>query len=162
MAVEILSVQVEKPTDLNIILGQSHFIKTVNDLYEVCVGASPDILFAVGFNEASGDCLVRIDGNDDELKSIVSKNLLKIGASHCFMIALRNAYPINILNAVKMVPEVCNIYAATGNPLQVIVAETEQGRGVLSVVDGSPPVGIEADSDAEARNRYVKNLGYKR
>jgi adenosine/AMP kinase len=162
MAVELKVVRIEKPEDVNVILGQSHFIKTVEDLYEVCVNTSPHIRFGVAFAEASGECLIRADGNDPALKEIAVKNLLKLGASHCFLIVLREAYPINLLNSLKLVPEVCTIYAATANPLQVIVAETEQGRGVLGVIDGFPPRAIEADSDAEARIRYLKNLGYKR
>ncbi len=162
MAVELKAIRIDKPEDVNVILGQSHFIKTLEDLYEACMNTGPHIRFGVAFAEASGDCLIRAEGNDSELKDIAVKNLLKLGASHCFLIALREAYPINLLNTIKLIPEVCTIYAATANPLQAIVAETEQGRGVIGVIDGFPPRGVEADSDAEARVRYLKNLGYKR
>ena len=162
MGVELKAVRIEKPEDVNIILGQSHFIKTLEDLYEACMNTGPHIRFGVAFAEASGECLIRADGNDPPLKEIAIKNLLKLGASHCFLIVLREAYPINLLNAIKLLPEVCTIYAASANPLQVIVAETDQGRGIIGVVDGFPPRGVEADSDAEARIRYLKNLGYKR
>jgi adenosine/AMP kinase len=162
MGVELKAVNLEKPDDVNIILGQSHFIKTVEDLAEVCMNAVPGIHFGVAFSEASGECLIRSDGNDKGLTELAVRNLHMIGASHCFLILLRDAFPINVLNAVKMVPEVCTVYAASANPMQVIVAETEQGRGIVSVIDGFPPRGVEAASDAEARKRFLRNLGYKR
>ncbi|PIQ28573.1 hypothetical protein COW36_12630 [bacterium (Candidatus Blackallbacteria) CG17_big_fil_post_rev_8_21_14_2_50_48_46] len=162
MAVELKAVRIEKPEDVNLIIGQSHFIKTLENLYEACMNTSPHIRFGVAFAEASGACLIRSDGNDAELKDVAVKNLLKLGASHCFIVTMREAYPINLLNTIKLIPEVCTIYAASANPLQAIVAETEQGRGVIGVIDGFPPRGVEATSDAEARIRYLKNLGYKR
>jgi len=162
MAVEMKSVTLETPDDVNVIVGQSHFIKTLVNLYEACMNSSPQIEFGVAFAEASGDCLIRADGNQEKLKEMAVRNLQLIGASHCFIIALKNAYPINILNAIKMIPEVCTVFGASANTMQVIIAETEQGRGVMGVVDGFPPQGVEADSDAEARNRYLRNLGYKR
>lgn len=162
MAVELKSVTLNTPDDVNVIVGQSHFIKTLPDLYDACLDACPQILFGVAFAEASGSCLIRAEGNDDELKDMAIRNLQKIGASHCFLIVMRKAFPINVLNAIKMVPEVCTIHGASANPMQVLVAETEQGRGVIGVVDGFPPQGVEATSDADARGRYLRNLGYKR
>ncbi|HEY9842846.1 MAG: adenosine-specific kinase [Candidatus Sericytochromatia bacterium] len=162
MNVELKAVSIEKPEDVNVIIGQSHFIKTVEDLYEVCMNVSPNIKFGLAFAEASGECLIRADGNDAELRQLAIHNLHLIGASHSFLVALREAFPINVLNAIKMVPEVCNIFAASANPLQVLVAETEQGRGIIGVIDGYPPRGVEATSDADARNRFLRNLGYKR
>lgn len=162
MSVELKEITLNTPDDVNVIVGQSHFIKTVSDLYEVCANASPHIRFGIAFAEASGGCLIRHEGNDPELTELAVQNLLKISASHCFIITLREAYPINVLNAVKMVPEVCHIVAATGNPLQVIVAETSQGRGVIGAIDGLPPRGVEAASDADARLRYLRNIGYKK
>ena len=162
MSVELKSITLETPDDVNVIIGQSHFIKTLLNLYEACMNSSPQIQFGVAFAEASGDCLIRADGNHEKLKDLAVRNLQKISASHCFIITLKEAFPINVLNSIKMIPEVCTIFGASANKLQVIVAETEQGRGVMGVIDGSPPRGVEADSDAEARNRYLRNLGYKR
>lgn len=162
MAVELSSITLETPEDVNVIVGQSHFIKTLSNLYEACMNSSPQIQFGVAFAEASGDCLIRADGNQEKLKELAISNLQRIGASHCFIITLKEAFPINILNAIKMIPEVCTVFGASANTMQVIVAETEQGRGVMGVIDGFPPRGVEADSDAEARNRYLRNLGYKR
>jgi adenosine/AMP kinase len=159
---ELKSVRLEVPDSGNIIVGQSHFIKTVEDVYETLVDSVPQIKFGVAFNEASGPCLTRVDGNDDELKQIATNNASAIGAGHVFVIAMRDGYPINILPRLKEVPEICSIYCATANPVEVIVAETGQGRGVLGVVDGSSPKGVEGQSDAEARHGFLRKIGYKR
>lgn len=158
---ELKTVKIEQPEDCQIILGQTHFIKSVEDLYEAMVNTMPNIKFGVGFCESSGKCLVRISGTDDELKEAVAKNMLKLGCGHSFIIFLRNAFPINVLNAVKMVPEVCTIYAATANPLEIIVVETEQGRGILGVVDGFVPKGIEDEREENWRKDLLRKLGYK-
>lgn len=155
-------VAIEKPDDANLILGQSHFIKTVEDLYEVCVTVAPQMKFGLAFSEASGPCLIRCEGNEEELKRLAVKNLLHLAAGHSFIILLQEAFPLAILNAIKQLPEVCQIFAATANPLQVIVAETEQGRGILGVIDGSSPKGVETDSDIQARQQFLRTIGYKR
>lgn len=143
------------------ILGQSHFIKTVEDLYEALINAVPNIKFGLAFCESSGPCLVRSEGNDTELKQLASKTALELSAGHSFIIFIRNAYPINVLDKVKAVPEVCNIYLATANPFQVVLAETDQGRGVLGVVDGFASKGIEDEKDVEDRKRFLRKIGYK-
>ena len=158
---ELTSVKVEKPDDLNVILGQSHFVKTVEDLYEALVGTSPHLRFGIAFNEASGPCLVRRAGNDDELVELSVRNAQAIGAGHCFVVFLREGFPVNVLNQVKMVPEVCRIYCATANPLEVLVAETDGGRGIVAVVDGSPPKGVETEQDAADRHLLLRQIGYK-
>jgi adenosine/AMP kinase len=154
-------VDVPVPDGLNAILGQSHFIKTVEDIYEALVNAVPAIKFGVAFCESSGPCLVRAEGNDPELKSLASKTALQVSAGHSFIIFMRNAYPLNVLDKVKAVPEVCNIYLATANPFQVIVAETEQGRGILGVVDGFASKGIETDRDVAERKAFLRKISYK-
>lgn len=158
---ELKIVSIEKPDDVNVILGQSHFIKTVEDLHEALVGAVPGIRFGLAFCESSGPCLVRFSGTDDEMISLAQKNALALSAGHAFIILLRNAYPINVLNAVKMVPEVCRIFCASANPIQVIIAETEQGRGILGVVDGFASKGIEGEADIAARQALLRRFGYK-
>jgi hypothetical protein len=158
---ELKVVKIEKPPEMNIILGQAHFIKTVEDLYEALVSAVPGIKFGLAFCESSGPCLVRVEGNDEELKQVAAKNAYKLAAGHCFIIAMENAYPINALNAVKAVPEVCNIYCATANEVEVIVAETEQGRGVLGVIDGLSSKGIEEEKDVKERKEFLRRIGYK-
>lgn len=158
---ELKLVQIEKPDEVNIILGQSHFIKTVEDLHEALVGTVPGIEFGLAFCEASGPSLVRTSGTSAELIELASGNALAIGAGHVFFIALGNAYPINVLNAIKNVPEVCRIFCATANPTQVIVAESSQGRGVLGVIDGNPPAGLETDADAADREALLRQIGYK-
>ena len=155
-------VSVNKPSDVNVILGQTHFIKSVEDIYEALVNAVPGIKFGLAFCEASGDCLVRVEGTDDSLKALAAENALKIGAGHSFIIFLKNAYPVNVLNSIKIVPEVCSIFAATSNPLQVIVAETELGRGIIGVIDGKSPVGVESDLKALERKEFLRKIGYKR
>ncbi len=158
---ELKTVKVDKPEDVNIIIGQTHFIKTVEDLYEALVNSVPNIKFGIGFCESSGACLVRTEGNDDELKNLAAQNAYNIGAGHSFIVFLRNAYPINVLGAIKAVPEVCSIFCATANPIEVIIAESEQGRGILGVVDGSKPKGIEAEPDIKWRKELLRKIGYK-
>jgi len=157
-----LLVDVKVPEECNAILGQSHFIKTVEDLYEALVNAVPNIKFGVAFCEASGPCLVRVDGNDNDLQQLASKTASAISAGHTFVIFMRNAYPINVLDKVKAVPEVCNIFLATANPFQVILAQTEQGRGVLGVIDGYSSKGIESEKDMQDRKILLRKIGYKR
>jgi adenosine/AMP kinase len=159
--VELLPVAIEKPEDLNVVVGQSHFIKTVEDIHEALVGTSPHLRFGLAFCEASGVRLVRRSGNDDDLVELAVSNALRIGAGHVFVLFVRDGFPVNILNQVKSVPEVCNIYCATANPLEVIVAETEQGRGVVGVVDGFTPLGVETDSDVADRKSLLRKIGYK-
>ena len=158
---EFKTLRVQIPDGANIILGQTHFIKTAEDLYEILVSSSPQIKFGVAFTEASGPCLIRHEGNDAGLTKAAVDILQNIGAGHVFAILLRDAFPINVLNAVKMCQEVCRIYCATANPLEVVVAETEQGRGIMGVIDGSSPKGVEQDSDKVARKALLRNFGYK-
>ena len=158
---DITTVRIEKPDDLNLILGQSHFIKTVEDLYEALVGSVPGLRFGLAFCEASGPCLVRWAGNDDELVALAKENAQAIGAGHSFIVFLRDGFPINVLNAVKMVPEVCRIFCATANPVEVVVGQTEQGRAILGVVDGSTPLGVETDTDIAERKELLRRFGYK-
>ena len=158
---DIKVVKIEPVKDCNVILGMAHFIKTVEDLHDALVESVPNIKFGVGFCESSGPCLVRSEGNDEELKHLATESAYKLGCGHCFIIFIKNAYPINVLNRVKRVSEVCTIYAATANPLQVIVCETEQGRGILGVVDGSKSRGIETENDAKARKEFLRKIGYK-
>jgi len=159
---ELKVVKIKLPEECNVILGTTHFIKTVEDLYETLVNSVPNIKFGLAFCESSGKCLVRVDGTDKELKEAAAKNALNLGCGHSFIIFLRNAYPINVLNAIKRVPEVCTIHAATANPLEVIVAETEQGRGILGVVDGLRPKGIEDEKGVKWRKEFLRKIGYKR
>ena len=158
---ELKAIRLEMPSDGNLICGQTHFIKTVEDLCEAIVNTVPTARFGVAFNEASGACLTRVDRNDEELNALAGRNAAAIGAGHIFVITLRDAYPINVLNRIKDVPEVCSIFCATANPVEVIVAETEQGRGVLGVIDGAPPKGIEQDADIEWRRQFLRKIGYK-
>jgi len=159
---DLKTIRLEIPENGNIIVGQSHFIKTVEDLYEAIVTTAPQMKFGIAFNEASGACLTRVEGNDADLKANATRNAQGIAAGHTFVIALREGYPINILGRIREVPEVCAIFCATANPVEVIVAETEQGRGILGVIDGSPPKGIEIESDAEWRHGLLRKIGYKR
>ena len=159
---ELKTVRMRIPEDANLILGQSHFIKTVEDLYEIIVGTAPRMKFGIAFNEASMARLVRVEGNDDELKNVAAENAQALAAGHVFVIVLKDGYPINILNRVKDCQEVARVFCATANSLEVVVAETEQGRGVLGVVDGSPPVGIEQQADVEERQELLRKIGYKR
>ncbi len=157
----LILVPVEKPVDMNIVIGQAHFIKTVDDIYEAIVQANPAMKFGVAFCEASGPALVRSAGNDPALTALAQKNALAIGAGHSFLIVMQGGFPVNILNAVKTVTEVCTLYCATSNPVQVILAETEQGRGILGVVDGAAPRGIETEPDVRVRREFLRTIGYK-
>jgi adenosine/AMP kinase len=159
--VDVTTVALDKPEDVNVILGHSHFIKTVEDLHEALVGSSPGLRFGVAFNEASGPRLVRRSGNDPELVELAVRNASAIGAGHAFVIALRDGFPINVLNAVKLVPEVCRVFCATANPLEVVVGVTERGRAILGVVDGEPPLGVESDDDEADRKAMLRRFGYK-
>jgi uncharacterized protein len=159
--VELLVVPVDKPPDMNVIVGQAHFIKTVEDLHEVLAGASPQLQFGIAFCEASGKRLVRRSGNDAGLVDLAVHNARAIGAGHTFVVFLREGYPVNVLNAVKSVPEVCTVFCATANPLEVLVCETDLGRGVVGVVDGSPPAGVETDEDVAERRDLLRAIGYK-
>lgn len=162
MDTKITLVQIEKPEPVNFILGQSHFIKTVEDLHETLVTAVPGIKFGLAFCESSGKCLVRWTGTDPALIELARKNALAIGAGHSFIVFLAEGFfPVNVLNAVKSVPEVCRVFCATANPVQVVVAETSQGRGILGVVDGLAPQGIEGEGDIEWRKKFLRQIGYK-
>ncbi len=155
-------VSIHKPEELNFILGQSHFIKTVEDVHEMLVSSVPGIKFGLAFNEASGKCLVRWSGNDEALIALAQKNALAIGAGHTFILFLGEGfYPINILNQLKQIPEVCRIYCATANPTQVVVAHTDQGKGILGVIDGSSPLGVEAEEEIAWRKGFLRMIGYK-
>lgn len=154
-------VKIKKPEEVNLILGQSHFIKTVEDLYEILVNNVPGIKFGLAFVESSGACKVRSEGNEPELKKLAEGNALEIGAGHSFIVLLKDAYPINVLNAIKNIPEVCHIYCASANPVEVIIAQTEMGRGILGVVDGLKPKGIESAEDITWRKEFLRKIGYK-
>ena len=155
-------VKVERPADTNVIIGQSHFIKTAEDLYEAMVNSVPGAKFGVAFCEASGPRLVRVEGNDPELRSCAAKNALHIGAGHSFIIVMRDCYPVNVLRSVKDVPEVCNIFCATANDLEVVVASNERGRGIVGVIDGQTPLGVETDEKVKERREFLRKIGYKR
>jgi adenosine/AMP kinase len=158
----LTTLKIEKPEEMNFILGQTHFIKTVEDIHEALFNSVPGIKFGLAFCEASGKCLVRWAGNDPELIDLAQRNAMAIGAGHSFILFLGEGYyPLNVLNAVKMVPEVCRIFCATANPTEVVVAETEQGRGILGVVDGFSPKGVEADEDIAWRKGFLRMIGYK-
>jgi uncharacterized protein len=158
---ELKTVKIDIPEGLNIIIGQSHFVKTVEDMYEIMIGSAPSIKFGIAFSEASGPCLVRYEGNDETLMKLAAETSISISCGHTFVIFLKEGFPINVLNAIKVCQEVCHIICATANPLQVIVAETEQGRGIIGVVDGSKPKGIENDEDKKARKELLRKFGYK-
>jgi adenosine/AMP kinase len=159
---ELKSVRLELPENGNIIVGQSHFVKTVEDIYEAIVNTVPQMKFGIAFNEASGACLTRVDGNDDTLQENAARNAQIIGAGHAFVISMTDGYPINVLTRIRDIPEICTIFCATANPLEVIVAETAQGRGILGVIDGGSPKGIESESDKEWRHSLLREIGYKR
>jgi adenosine/AMP kinase len=159
--VELSSVPLEPPERSNVILGQAHFIKTVEDLHEALAGTVPGLRFGLAFCEASGERLVRRSGNDSELVEHATRSALAISAGHCFIAFLREGFPMNVLNQVKLVPEVCHIYCATANPVEVLVAETERGRGILGIIDGASPLGVETDNDEKARRALLRELGYK-
>jgi adenosine/AMP kinase len=158
---ELKTVKIEKPEDVNMILGQSHFIKTVEDIHEAMVTAVPGAKFGLAFCESSGACLVRASGTDAELVELAKKNAFALSAGHAFIVLMRDAYPINFLNAIKNVPEVCHIFCATANPVEVIIAESEQGRGILGVIDGLRSVGIEGEEDIAWRKGFLRKIGYK-
>ena len=156
------SVRLQFPSDANILVGQTHFIKSVEDIYEAIVNTVPQAKFGVAFNEASGPCLTRADGNDDELKQVAIRMAQDVGAGHTFYVVVRNAFPINLTNAIQNVPEVCAIFCATANPVEVIVAKSEQGRGIMGVIDGSAPKGVEGPQDEQARHAFLRMIGYKK
>jgi len=158
---ELKSVKIKKPDDVNLILGQSHFIKTVEDLFETLMNSVPGIKFGLAFVESSGACKVRSEGNDADLIKLAQDNALEIGAGHSFIVLIKNAFPINVLNAIKVIPEVCTIYCASANPVQVIIAETEMGRGILGIIDGAKPKGIESGEDIVWRKEFLRKIGYK-
>ena len=158
---EIKTVALEIPEGANIIIGQTHFIKTAEDLYEVMVNAVPGIKFGIAFCEASGPCLVRAEGNDSALKEIAIRNAANIAAGHTFVVLIKEAFPVNVLNSIKTCPEVCSVFCATANPVQVIVAETEQGIGIMGVIDGYSPKGVETEKDVQNRKQFLRKIGYK-
>ncbi|MFA5498482.1 MAG: adenosine-specific kinase [Candidatus Cloacimonas sp.] len=159
---ELIIEKIKVPENYNIILGQSHFIKTVEDLYEAMINSVPGVKFGLAFSEASGPCLIRKDGTDNKLIEIAVENLQRLKAGHVFLIVMENAFPINVLPAVKSCREVVNIFCATANPVEVILAQTDQGRGVLGVIDGFSPKGVELDSDISRRKKFLLDIGYKR
>jgi adenosine/AMP kinase len=159
---ELKAVRMEFPADANIIVGQSHFIKTVEDLYEAVATTVPQAKFGLAFNESSGACLTRSEGNDQGLREVAVRNAQSLGAGHTFVLVIQNAFPINVLNAIRNVPEVCSIFCATANPVEVILARSEQGQGVLGVIDGSSPKGVERESDIAWRHDLLRQIGYKR
>ncbi len=158
---EFKTVKIDPPKDCNIILGMAHFIKTAEDLYEAMVNSVPNIKFGIGFCESSGPCLVRHEGNDEELRRLAAEKAFEIACGHSFLIYIKNAYPLNVLDKIKKVPEVCTVYAATANPLEVIIAETVQGRGIIGVVDGLKSKGVETDADIKERREFLREIGYK-
>ncbi len=159
---EITNIRMSVPDGCNIIVGQSHFIKTAEDLYETLTTSCPHSKFGIAFCEASGPCLIRIEGNDAELKKTAAENAMSLGAGHTFVILLKDAFPVNVLNGIKACSEVCHVYCATANPLEIVVAETDQGRGVLGLIDGFSPKGVEAEADIRARREFLRKIGYKR
>jgi adenosine/AMP kinase len=159
---QIESVKIEFPEDTNVVIGQSHFIKTVEDIYEAIVGAVPQARFGLAFCEASGPCLVRVDGNDDDLKKMAAENAVRIGAGHTFVVIMRDCYPINVLPRIKDVQEVCTVFCATANPLDVLVVDNSRGRGVVGVIDGEKPKGVEGEKDVADRKELLRKFGYKR
>lgn len=159
---ELLSVRMEIPADANIVIGQSHFIKTVEDLYEAVATTAPHAKFGLAFNESSGACLIRSEGNDQSLRETAIRNAQSLAAGHVFVLMIQNAYPINVLNAIRNVPEVCSIFCATANPIEVVLARSEQGQGVLGVIDGNSPKGVEREADVTWRHDLLRKIGYKR
>jgi uncharacterized protein len=159
---DIKTIAIQKPDDVNVILGQAHFVKTVEDLYEVIVATVPEMKFGLAFCESSGACKVRVEGNDEELKKLAAQNALKISAGHSFLVMIRKGFPINILNQIKNLSEVCSIFAATANSLEVIVADNGKGCGILGVIDGIKPKGVEDQEDVQWRKEFLRKIGYKR
>jgi len=160
--IDLLTVPMEIPAESNVIIGQSHFIKTVEDIYEAVVSTAPQARFGLAFNESSGPCLIRSDGNDPVLRETAIRNARALAAGHVFVLMLQNAYPINLLNSLRNVPEVCSIFCATANPVEVVLAKSEQGQGVLGVIDGSSPKGVEGEADVAWRHDLLRKIGYKR
>lgn len=158
---EITAIAIEKPEEANVIVGQAHFIKTVEDLHEALVTASAHARFGIAFCEASGPCLIRRSGNDAALTDLATRNAEAVGAGHSFFIMLQNGYPVNVLNALKQVPEVCGIFCATANPVEVLVATSSLGRGIIGIIDGSSPAGVETDADVQDRKKLLREIGYK-
>ena len=158
---EFKKIRIEVPANCNTIIGMAHFIKTVEDMYEALINAVPDIKFGIGFCESSGPCLVRHEGNDEELRKLAAEKAFEMACGHSFIVFLRNAYPINVLDKIKQVPETCAVFAATANPVEVVIAETEQGRGIVAVVDGLKSKGIETEEDIRERKRFLRKIGYK-
>jgi len=158
---ELTAIPLERPDDVNVIVGQSHFIKTVEDLHEALAGSSPHLRFGIAFCEASGPCLIRRSGNDDELVQLAVRNAETIAAGHSFVVVLRDGFPVNVLNSLKQVPEVCTIFCATANPVEIVVAETDLGRGIVGVIDGMPPAGVETEADVADRMALLRRIGYK-
>ena len=158
---ELHAVSVDKPEDANVVLGQSHFIKTAEDVYEALTNSVPGIKFGLAFCESSGPRLIRCEGTEEELKKLAAKNAAAIGAGHSLVIYLRESYPVNVLNALKSVPEICSVYCATANPIEVIITESEQGRGILGVIDGKSPLGVESENDVKMRRSFLRKIGYK-
>lgn len=154
-------IKIDKPEEMNLILGQAHFIKTVEDLHEAMANSAPGLRFGISFCESSGPCLVRSSGNDKELIAMTRNNAVSLSAGHAFIILMDGGFPINVLNAIKQVPEVCRIYCATANPVEVVVAETDQGRGIMGVIDGFASRGVESDADVKARKEFLRLIGYK-
>ncbi len=161
MPVDLELVAIEKPAEANVIIGQTHFIKSAEDLYEAMANAGGGIRFGIAFLEASGACKVRVTGNDDTLMELAGKNAMALGAGHAFLILMEKGFPINVLNGLKAVPEVCSIFCATANPVQVVLAKSEQGRGIMGVIDGCPPKGIEDAEDVAWRHSFLRKIGYK-
>jgi hypothetical protein len=161
VTMQLVTVRIEKPETTNVILGQSHFIKTVEDIYEAIVQTNPQMKFGLGFCESSGPALLRWVGNDQGLIELAKKNAMNIACGHSFILFIENGFPVNILNVIKNIPEVCTIYCATANPIEVIIAETEQGRGILGVIDGMKTKGIETETDIKARKELLRKIGYK-
>ena len=160
--IDLLTVAMEIPDEANIILGQSHFIKTVEDIYEAIATTAPHAKFGLAFNESSGACLIRCEGNDAALRDAAIRNAQALAAGHVFVLLIRNAYPINLLSAIRGVPEVCSIFCATANPVEVVLAKSGQGQGVLGVIDGSSPKGVEGEADVAWRHELLRKIGYKR
>ena len=159
--IELKTVEIEKPEDMNFILGQTHFIKSVEDIYEAMVNSVPNAKFGVAFCEASGACKIRSEGNDEELKKLAKKNALDIGAGHSFIIFMKDCFPLNVLNSLQSIPEVCNIFCATANPTTIVLAHSEQGNGILGVIDGYSPKGVENKEEFDWRKKFLRDIGYK-
>ncbi|HCX90797.1 MAG: adenosine monophosphate-protein transferase [Deltaproteobacteria bacterium CG12_big_fil_rev_8_21_14_0_65_43_10] len=158
---DLKKIKIDIPEGCNVVLGQTHFIKTAEDIYEVMVNTVPSARFGIAFSEASGPCLIRAEGNDEGLKKTALEISGNIDCGHTFTVVMRDAYPINVLNAIKMCPEVCSIYCATANPIEVVVMETEQGRGIMGVIDGFKSKGVEGETDKSARKELLRKIGYK-